>query len=94
MRFGSETYFEAPTEHIEAARELHDRKYYPLSFGSSGMEEELMGKVQEVLERINPRLAKIEALEADLSHAMDAIHHVNGRVDAIIDMRHPPSLDE
>jgi transcriptional regulator with XRE-family HTH domain len=50
--------------------------------------------VQEVLERINPRLAKIEALEADMSNAMDAIHHVNGRVDAIIDMRHPPSLDE
>jgi hypothetical protein len=50
--------------------------------------------VQEVLERINPYLAKIEALEANMSSAMDAIHHVNGRVDAIIDMRHPPSLDE
>lgn len=46
--------------------------------------------LQAVMERINPYLAKIDALEANMSSAMDAIHHVNGRIDAIVDMRHPP----
>jgi transcriptional regulator with XRE-family HTH domain len=50
--------------------------------------------LQEVMERINPYLAKIDALEANMSSAMDAIHHVNGRIDAIVDMRHPPGPDD
>jgi hypothetical protein len=50
--------------------------------------------LQEVMERINPYLAKIDALEANMSSAMDAIHHANGRIDAIVDMRHPPGPDD
>lgn len=64
----------------------------PQSDATAPVEIELL--VQEVLERINPYLAKIDVLEANVSGAMDAIHHVNGRVDAIVDMRHPSGPDD
>ena len=64
----------------------------PQSEPAAPAEIDLM--VQEVMERINPYLAKIDALEANMSSAMDAIHHVNGRIDAIVDMRHPPDADD
>ena len=64
----------------------------PQSDPAAPAEIDLM--VQEVMERINPYLAKIDALEANMSSAMDAIHHVNGRIDAIVEMRHPPVADD
>jgi hypothetical protein len=49
--------------------------------------------VQAVMDRIHPYLAEVDALKIEMSNAMDAIHRVNGRIDAIIDIRHPPAED-
>ena len=46
---------------------------------------------QEIMTQLEPHLAKIDAIQASLSTVMDAIHHVNNRLDAILDLRaHPP----
>jgi transcriptional regulator with XRE-family HTH domain len=64
----------------------------PQSDATASADFDLM--VQAVMERINPYLAKVDALETNMLNAMDAIHHVNGRIDAIVDMRHPPGPDD
>ena len=76
-----------PTDHLI-------KIFFRLPHSDPAMPAEIDLLVQEVMERINPYLAKIEALEANMSSAMDAIHHVNGRIDAIVDVRHPPGADD
>jgi hypothetical protein len=68
--------------------------FYRLPQNDSMAPAEIDLMVQAVMERINPYLAKIDALEANMSSALDAIHHVNGRIDTIVDMRHRPGPDD
>jgi hypothetical protein len=76
-----------PTDHLL-------KIFYRLPQGDATAAADVDLLVREVIERISPYLAKIGVLEANMSSAMDAIHHVNGRIDAIIDTRHSPGAGD
>ena len=62
---------------------LH-RTFYRRGRKDSTLPSEAEIVAQEVMTRLKPHLEKIDAIDKRLSVVMDAIHHVNNRIDAAL----------